>query len=347
VNPPLTEHISPVRDLSVSNGLPLTYDGLLRQSPQSSIFAHPWWLDVVASGKYHILELRNGTGLQAAWPVVFIERNEAKHICMPPLTQKLGILFASSSAKPVEQQSTNQRITKLLLAKVGDFVSFHQNFHENFTDWLTFYWSGYTQTTRYTYVLEDILDIDRLWHNMRSNCRQNIRKARKLGIRITDSIEFPQFLELNRKTFMRQGREALATDEVIRSLDRACDANAGRKIFAGVDNQGRVHAAVYIAWANNTAYYLMGGSEPGLRDSGAQVLALWEAIIFASSIAKRFDFEGSMLEQVEHVFRGFGAKQLPYFSIAKVPPSPTTLREFVRASVAHRWTKARRIITSR
>jgi hypothetical protein len=326
---------------------PLSYDALLKQSPQASIYAHRWWLNAVAPGKYHILEIRNGSGLQAAWPVVYLEGESGKHICMPPLTQKLGILFAPSSAKPVELQSTHQRLTKELLDHVGEFVSFHQNFHENFTDWLMFYWNGYTQTSRYTYVVEDVSDIDQLWSNMRANCRQNIRKAQKLGITIKDNLELSEFLKLNHKTFSRQGMQPLATEELICRLDAACCANAGRKIFAGVDTQGRVHAAVYIAWANNTAYYLMGGSEPGLRESCAQILALWEALVFSSSVVKRFDFEGSMLPQVERVFRGLGAKQLPYFSITKSPQPPTSLSGFLKASLRFRWQKARRTLARR
>jgi len=186
-----------------------------------------------------------------------------------------------------------------------------------------------------------------VWNGMRPNHRRDIRRAKRLGIRIIDGLDMAKFLELNRKTFTRQGREPLASDEVILRLDRACCANAGRKIFAGVDSQGRIHAAVYIAWSNDTAYYLMAGSEPNLRNSGAQLLALWEAVIFASSVVKRFDFEGSMLQPVEHGFRGFGATQLPYFSIEKVQPTPTTLAEFLKASLKHRWHRARKTVANR
>jgi hypothetical protein len=59
---------------------------------------------------------------------------------------------------------------------------------------------------------------------------------------------------------------------------------------------------------------------------------------------KRFDFEGSMLPQIEPGFRGFGAKQLPYFSITKAPPVPTSLSGFLKASIKHRWNRARRTI---
>jgi hypothetical protein len=327
--------------------LPLDYTELVRRSPQGSIFAHRWWLDAVAPGMYEILEVRNGGGIQAAWPIVYIEREGAKHVCMPSLTQKLGILFAPSGARPVEVQSTNQKLTTELMEQLGNTATFHQNFHENFTDWLPFYWRNYGQTARYTYVLEDISDPTILWNDMRTNHRRDIRRAGRLGIRVKDDLEVARFLDLNRKTFARQGMAPVVSDEFILRLDKACRVNAGGKIFAGVDSLGRVHAAVYIAWANNTAYYLMGGSEPDLRESGAHLLALWEAIIFASSVANRFDFEGSMLPQIEHVFRGFGAKQQPYFSITKVPSPPTNLREFLKASIRFRWSRARRAIARR
>ncbi|MGC2099838.1 MAG: GNAT family N-acetyltransferase [Candidatus Sulfotelmatobacter sp.] len=327
--------------------LTLNYDELVTRSPQGSIFAHRWWLEAVAPRMYEILEIKKGDEIQAAWPIVYHTRDEAKHVVMPALTQKLGILFAPSSANLAETQSKNQKLTTELMEQLGDIASFRQNFHENFADWLPFYWRGYDQTSRYTYALEDISDPTALWNGMRRHHRRDIRRAERLGIRVKDDLDLGQFLELNRKTFTRQGREPLASDELIWRLDRACCANAGRKIFAGVDSRGRVHAAVYVAWADNTAYYLMGGSEPDLRASGAQLLALWEAILFSSSVVKRFDFEGSMLPQVECGFRGFGAKQLPYFSITKVPPLPTSLRAFLSASIEFRWNQARRTIASR
>jgi hypothetical protein len=46
-------------------------------------------------------------------------------------------------------------------------------------------------------------------------------------------------------------------------------------------------------------------------------LLMWEAIQRSSRSSKEFNFEGSMLEEVERFFRGFGAKQVPYFIIKK------------------------------
>jgi|HubBroStandDraft_2_1064218.scaffolds.fasta_scaffold02731_2 hypothetical protein len=330
--------------VSESDKLPPTYDELVKRSPQGSIFTDRWWLDAVAPGMYEILEIRRGDGIQAAWPIVYRESDGDKHVCMPAFTQKLGILFAPSKANPIEEQSKKQKLATELIEQLGETASFHQNFHETFTDWLPFYWRGYVQTTRYSYVLEDISDPSVLWNNVRQKAKTEIRKAQKLGIQIRDDLDLEQFTEIIRKTFARQSRSPLGSDELVSRLDAACAKNAGRKIFAGVDSQGRVHAAVYMTWSGNTAYTLMGGGDPDLRQSNAYRLVCWEAMIFASSIARRFDFVGSILPQVEPVFRGLGAKQVPYFSISKVPPVPGTLRAFVRESIAFRWAQAGRKI---
>jgi hypothetical protein len=100
----------PVRDdlVSTSNVArpPSTYDELVRRSPQGSIFANRWWLDAVAPGMYELLEINKGGEVHAAWPVVHIVRDGAKARLYAGSNQKLGILFAPSTAKPVEVQST-------------------------------------------------------------------------------------------------------------------------------------------------------------------------------------------------------------------------------------------------
>lgn len=78
----------------------------------------------------------------------------------------------------------------------------------------------------------------------------------------------------------------------------------------------------------------MGGGDPALRNSGATSLCMWEAIRFAATVTKSFDFEGSMIEPVERYFRAFGAIQTPYFSVSKTPSrllsSYQVLRKFLR-----------------
>jgi len=67
------------------------------------------------------------------------------------------------------------------------------------------------------------------------------------------------------------------------------------------------------------AFVWCARSDPELRKSGATSLCMWEAIKFASTVSKSFDFEGSMIEPIERFFHAFGAEQTPYFAVSHTP----------------------------
>jgi hypothetical protein len=136
------------------------------------------------------------------------------------------------------------------------------------------------------------------------------------------------FLELHEATFDRQKMEMPYSQAFVRRLDEACVANDARKMLFAVDASNRIHAAAYIVWDRESAYYLMAGTDPSLRNTGATSLVLWEAIRFAATVTKKFDFEGSMLEPVERYFRAFGGRQMPYFQITKDNPASRIGRLF-------------------
>ena len=62
----------------------------------------------------------------------------------------------------------------------------------------------------------------------------------------------------------------------------------------------------------------MGDGHHEDRNSGATSLVMWQAIQFVATVSQVFDFEGSMIEPVERLFRGFVAFQTPYFAGAQV-----------------------------
>jgi hypothetical protein len=117
----------------------------------------------------------------------------------------------------------------------------------------------------------------------------------------------------------------------VQRIEAACRERAQSRILIAEDAQGRAHAGCYLVWDSESAYYLLGGGDPELRNSGAMSLVMWEAIRFSAEVSDSFDFEGSMIESIERFFRAFGALQTPtspYRGPAAVPffsqtPCPT------------------------
>lgn len=297
------------------------YRDLCRIESTIPIFSRSWWLDAVCGDAWNVCLVEKGGQVAAAMPYHFSRTRLGLHVLsQPPETQKLGPWLRSTNAKYSNRLGQEKDLLNELIEQLPAFDYFQQNWHYANTNWLPFYWRGFQQTTRYTYRLPDLSDLDAMWAGFRENIRGDIRKASgRFKLRVRTDCLLDEFLALNVQTFERQGMSLPYSNSFIRRLDAACHANNARKIFIAEDERGRRHAGVYIVWDEQSAYYLMGGGDPKLRSSGATSLCIWEAIQFAAAVTKSFDFEGSMIEPVERFFRAFGAVQTPYFSIKKIP----------------------------
>lgn len=282
-----------------------------------SIFSQPWWLDVVAPGAWGEARIEKGGILHARMPYVMKKKWGLRILDMPSLTQTLGPWLRTYEGKYTNRLAEEKELMTELIRQLPPFDVFQQNFHHSIENWLPFYWQGFQQTTRYTYVLEDLTNPDAIWDSMEKKIRTGIRKAEK-QLTVRDDLSLDQFIGLNEMVFTRQRRQSPYHRSVIERIDNACKSRDCRRIFFAHDESERVHAAVYIIWDEQSAYYLMSGSDPDLRESDANSLCLWKAIKFSSSVTQAFDFEGSMLKNVEPFFRAFGGKQKPYFQIRKI-----------------------------
>ena len=187
-------------------------------------------------------------------------------------------------------------------------------------NWLPFFWRGFSQSTRYTYRLNDLSNMDNLWNNFSGNVRKEIRKSKnRFNIVIREDKPLSELYALCTKTFERQKKKVSYNFSILENIDRACKERQCSKVFIAEDPKGRQHAGLYMIWDKKNAYYLTGGGDPDYRNSGATSLCFYHAISFASKVTTSFDFEGSMIESIERFFRGFGAIQTPYFAIFHTP----------------------------
>lgn len=297
------------------------YRALCAAEPSIPLFSRAWWLDATAgSNQWDVALVESGGRVVASLPYVKRERLGLTLLSQPALTQCLGPWLHHLEGKSASRLAQQKEWLKALIDQLPPFDHYSQNWSWRNTNWLPFYWAGFRQTTRYTYILNDLRREPDLWRGLRENIRTDIKKANeRFHLRVRHDLSLDDFLLLNTMTFQRQGLAAPYSESFLRAVDAACVEQSCRRILIAEDEQGRHHAGVYIVWDQDSAYYLMGGGNPELRNSGATSLCMWEAIQFAASVTQRFDFEGSMLEPVERFFRAFGATQTPYFSIEKTP----------------------------
>jgi lipid II:glycine glycyltransferase (peptidoglycan interpeptide bridge formation enzyme) len=251
---------------------------------------------------------------------------------MPKLTQGMGPYIKYPPDQKYEKKlGYEKKVMNQLIDQLPKVDYFFQNFHYRVTNWLPFYWRGYQQSTRYTYVLEDLSDLDKVFEGFDSSYKNKVRKAQK-NIQIKKDMDIDRFYTINMMTFERQNIAPPYPLEFIRNHDKVLRENNAREIFYATDEMGQVHSALYLTWDGCSSYVHMVGEHPELRKSAAGILLVWEAIRFTKEELglNRFDFEGSMIESVEQVRRSFGAKQIPYFQISKINSRLYKVRALVK-----------------
>jgi hypothetical protein len=142
-----------------------------------------------------------------------------------------------------------------------------------------------------------------------------INKAIKTGIRVEATDDFNLLYQFVTLTYQRQGINFKVPYDDLKSLDNESNKMGHRLILKAVDNSNQVHAVIYLAFTNKSAYYLLSGSDPKLRKLGGHTLVMWEAIKYFKDKVDYFNFGGSDIQRIEEHVRGFGGSMTPYFHI--------------------------------
>lgn len=302
--------------LLTAEELPL-WDALLEESEQGSVFAKSWWLKA-ACGEARVLGYFEPGRLLAGMPLFYERRLGIRMCLMPKLTQTLGVAMRPLPGKQGVQQTRETEILDRFAERLAQEQVFLQSFHPLARNWLPFYWRGFTQTTYYTYVFNDLSSLSRLWEGMNRERRNNIRKAQRLGVTVKECGPETVY-QAAQASFNRQNKQCPYELDYLCRLYAAAHARNAGVCMAATDACGRVHAAEFFVWDEKRGYRLAGGHDTALGSSGGAVLLVWTLIEFAATRTAVFDFEGSMHRPIEASFRSFGAQQVGYNRIVKMP----------------------------
>lgn len=285
------------------------------------MFQQAWFLDAIAGPEYWDVVLVEKKGeIQGFLPLV----NQKKWGLfsfqkMPPLTPFLGPwIKPSPSPKPSTALQHEIQILKELCFSIPSCDYFNQRFSTQIKNTLPFIGEGYENVVRYTYKINQLDDLEKVYQEMRSNCKQAIKKAEKEFTLELDNDLSP-FLDLHFKTLKEGGLNNLPYNaSFVHTYDKAMATHANRQIFTAKNDQGQVVASIYVVWDEHSAYYMMGAKNSEIKQNGATNFLLWEAIKFCSTRTASFDFEGSVIPSIAEFFRSFGGELTPYIQVKKV-----------------------------
>lgn len=291
------------------------WDAFVDISPQGNIFNKSFWIRTV-SDEFEILALKENGKIIGG---IVLPSVKGKFFRNPKLTPQLGILLLPEDLKVKysTRLSKDMDVITTIIESLPKFKQFNYGFSYNFTNLVPFIWNDFNIKLRYTYVIEDLSNLDEVFSNFQYDCKYLIKRALKNNIIIRDDYSIKDFYNVNKMTFDRQKMDMPYSLEFLEELDKNLTEKNCRKMFFAENSSGELVAATYLVYDNNCTYYLMGGADPEYRKLGVQTLLVWESIKFAASIKTKFDFEGSMIKSIEKSFREFGGKQNIIYNVYK------------------------------
>lgn len=283
------------------------------------IYFAPEWLDAVC-GKNDwdvILEINADKIIQGILVYKKSKKLGLSFITMPMLTPYSGIwLNYPKGLHTHSKVSFEKKITKALIEKLPSFSFYYQQFHPRFENWLPYMWSNYSQRTSYTYRINDLSNLEKIYIDFKGSVRTDIKKASE-ALTVKPIHDFSLFQEFLQTSFDKQNKPNPYHTERFQSIDSFLSNNNQRKILGAFNARNELIAANYIIQDKKTAYYFASAYDPEFGSKAPVSLLIWEALQQVANEVSCFDFEGSIIPGIEHFIRGFGGELTPIHKIFK------------------------------
>lgn len=293
-----------------------------REDVYIPVFSQPWWLDAVCGEEnWDVYVVEKGGSYVAAMPYYIENRDGYRIITKAKNTQNNGIIIAYPQN---QKYAAKLAYEEKIINEIIDFIEnlgidkYEQQYHYSFDNWLPFFWNYYKEVTRYTYVIDDTSNMEKIIENYTANIRNTLKKAQRCVRLRREELSVDQFYTINRMSFERQGREIPYSEKFVNSIYKAGKEKNAVKILAAEDEQGNIHSVAFLVWDEQSVYYLLNGTNPEYKSSQANCLLIHESIKLASELGKKFDFEGSVIKPIEKAFREYGGLRKPYYRIYKI-----------------------------
>lgn len=325
-----------VRELQIDE-YPL-WDALVAHSPQRSIFAQRWWMEIVTAGEMRLLGCFERDRLVGGLPIWPSTTFGVRRLRQPPLTPYWGPVLQPLEGKYATRLSAEIDILCTFAEALAPWPDITITFHPSLTNWLPFYWHGFSQMTRYTHRIENLAENLPTGTGLHRSIRNALNRAQSKRLVIREMVEPMVIAEMSRLSLARQDLESSAEIRAFwprlsrAAVERNCIFNC-----VAVDENDTTHAGYAMVWDDRYAYDLYGGGDPQYRETGGGTLALQHLLQHAAAVTPSFDFEGSMLENVGRFFRQFGGELTPYFIVTRAASRRLNL-----ARAVQQWKNMRR-----
>ena len=293
---------------------------LFCESRHVPLFHQAWWLDIVTEGKWDVALSEDKSGdIRAVMPFNLVKKYGFYFSLQAELSPYWGpvMFYPDDLTKQNSLYSFQNRHLNTIIKQLPQSPLYqYYKFLPEFDNWYPFYLAGYEQTTRYTYILGQIKNHENVYAGFSNTLKRQIKKAQK-HVKITIEDNICSVFSLVKKANNNEDIKLKLNKSRLQALDFELKKRNQRMILIARDENATLLAGLYLVWDSDKAYLLALGSDYAREQYHAAKLLAWEAVKRSSVYVDKFDFEGSMIEGVERMYKNFGGVKTPYFEIKK------------------------------
>ena len=279
-----------------------------------------WWLDTASKENWDVIFAKIHDEIVGFFVFSYQKKLGKTIVTNLPLTQYSGpFIFYPTNLNKSEIHSFENKVYTSIIDQLNskniDFIEI--NCHHSFKNWQQFFWSGYKQTTKYTYILENISNKETLLKEM--SYSQRAKRIKKAGNDYYFSLDLSaeDFYDFYKSNLKDLDKTIFYNKEFFLKLYNAAKKRNQGQIISIYSKDNELLAALWTIWDSEFAYNMIMTSDKKKKCSEGTTLLIWETIDFLKDKTKNYDFEGSMIKGVALRNQSYGATALPYHSISK------------------------------
>ena len=268
----------------------------ISKSFNSLTYAYSWFLDVVSPG-WEALVSEN---YEYVMPLPAKSKYKIPYLVQPVLTQQLGIFSPNE---------INEEIVINFIKEIP-YYSYELNLNEK-----NFYSKAFIYPN---YILDLNQPYKNLQNSFSKNTKRNIDKAKKLKLIVKKDISLNDFLEF----YYGIDKKFLYVQKaILENVIQTGYTNNSVSLYGVYSAQNELIASLFILHSLNRLTYLLPVSNAEGKNSSAMFYLIDYLIKKEANKNICFDFEGSRIEGIARFYRGFGAKNHPYYILKRFRPS--------------------------